>query len=216
VRPSTLGVSGTVDQVFGLDQDAVNVTVKEAGTDRRTIAWNDASASGTLTVSPYADAETMILPAFWQTGAITASHNGGLWLSRSAYDALSAGKEVEWRIGVADDALGTLSTALKTFNSLSAQFFGSATAGPELSPFTIKKTGTAEAFPLMLDGQLTLLRTLEASSWFADFVILDNPDDPLILKVSVHPAAAPALKALQSEHLRSDELGYEITSLERP
>lgn len=220
VRPSTLGFSGSVDQVLGLDTNALKVTVKEAGPDLRKIEWQEASATGnatsTLTVSPYADAQTMLLPAFWPSGDTTASHNGGLWLSRSAYDALSEGREVEWRIGMADNALGTMSTAFKTFNELATKYFGSATVVPELSPFTIKKTGTADAFPLMLDGRLTLFRTIQASSWFADFVILDNPDDPLILKVAVHPAAAPALKALEPARLRWDELGYEITSMARP
>lgn len=216
VRPSALGVSGSVDQVLGLDAEAVQVKVKEAGPDRRVIAWQGASASGTLTLAPYADAQAMILPAFWQSGDMAASHNGGLWLSRSAFDDLSGGRGIDLKVGLADNALSTLSTALKTFNAVSSKLFGSATVVPEISPFTVKKTGTAEAFPLMLDGKVTLLRTIQASSWFADLVILDNPDDPLILKASINPAAEPALKALESAHVRSDELGYEITSMTRP
>jgi hypothetical protein len=225
IRPSVLGVSGTVDQVFGLDENSLNVRVKEAGPDRRTIEWQETSATGTdvmahatstLSVCQYADAQAMILPAFWQAGQTTASKNGGLWLSRSAFDGLIAGQEVDWRIGLADNALGAISRAFSTFNELSTKYFGSATVVPEISPFTVKKTGTADAFPLMIDGRLVLLRTLQASSWFADFVILDNAENPLILKVSVHPAAAPALKALEPARLRWEELGYEITSLARP
>jgi hypothetical protein len=216
VRPSVLGLSGSVDQVLGLDAQALRVTVKEAGAERRVLAWQGASASGTLALSAYADAQAMLLPAFWQTGEASASHNGGLWLSRAAYDDLSGNRAIDLKIGLADDALGSLAAALKTFNALSATYFGSATAVPELSPFTVKKTGAAEAFPLTIDGKIVLLKTIQASSWFADFVILDNPENPLILKVSVNPAAQPALKALESAHVRSDELGYEITSLTRP
>lgn len=216
VRPSVLGVTGTVDQVFGLDARALNVTIKEAGTDRRALAWQGASADGALTLSQYADAQAMLLPAFWQTGEMSASHNGGLWLARTAYDDLAAGREIEWRISLADGAMATLSTALQTFNALSTKILGSATAVPEISPFTVKKTGTAEAFPLMIDGRAVLLRTIQASSWFADFVILDNPENPLILKVAVHPVAGPALRALEPAQIRWDELGYEITSLTRP
>lgn len=216
VRPSTLGLSGSVDQVLGLDAEALRVTVKEAGAERRVIAWQGASASGTLALASYDDAQAMLLPAFWRSGDVTASHNGGLWLSRSAYDGLAAGHEVDWRIGLADGALSTLSTALKTFNALSAKLFGSATAVPDISPFTVKKTGEDDAFPMTIDGKIVLLRTMAVSSWFADFTVLDNPDDPLILKVSVNPAAAPALKALGSAQVRTDELGYEITSMTRP
>lgn len=215
VRPSTLGVSGSVAQVLGLDADAVQVQVKETDAERRVIAWQGASATGTLAFEGYADAQAMLLPAFWPPGETTASGNGGLWLSHAAYDDLSAGRPTEWRLGLADHVLSSMSSAFQTFNTISAKLYGSATAAPELaSPFSIKKTGTAEAFPLTVDGKIVLLRAIEASSWFGDFVVLDNPDDPLILKVAVNPAAAPALKALEPASVRVDELGYEITSLE--
>lgn len=216
VHPSTLGVTGSVQQMLGLDADALRVQVKEAGSDRRVIAWQGASATGTLALEGYAGAHAMLLPAFWSTGEATASVNGGLWLSRAAYDDLAAGRPVEWRLGLADRTLSTVASSVNAFNALSAKLFASATASPELTPFSIKKTGEAQAFPLSIDGKITLVRAIEASSWFADFVILDNPDDPLILKVAVNPAAAPALKALDPAHVRSDELGYEITTLERP
>ena len=217
VRPSTLGVSGSVDQVLGLDSQAMNVRVEAADPERSAaLEWTSASASGTLAMGAFAGAHAMLLPAFWQPGATTAEGNGGLWLSRAAYGELNAKGETEWRLGLADNALSTLSSAFKTFNAVSAGLFGSATAAPELSPFTVKKTGEVDAFPLMLDGRVELVRAVTASSWFADFVILDNPDDPLILKVSVNPAASPALRALEPAKVRWDELGYEITSVMRP
>lgn len=216
IRPSTLGVSGSVDQVLGLDAEALEARVTEAGADRRVLEWQGASATGTLAFEGFADAKTMLLPAFWRAGDAMASDNGGLWLSRAAYDGLDAGRPTEWRLGVADRALSSLLSSLDAFNALSARLYGSATAVALSSPFSIEKTGEAETFPLTLDGKLTLVRVIQASSWFADLVILDNPDDPLILKVSVNPAAAPALRALDPGGVRSDELGYEITALGGP
>ncbi len=216
VRPSILGVSGSVDQLLGLDATALQVRVTATDADRRVIVWTGASASGTIAIDSYATADAMLLPVFWQEGDVKASRNGGLWLSRAAYDDLAAGRDIEWKVGLADNALSSASTAVKTFNALSFRIFGSATAVPELSPFTVKKTGRSDAYPLTVDGKIVLLKVVQASGWFADLVILDDPENPLILKVAVHPVAEPALKALESARIPWDGLGYEITSAARP
>jgi hypothetical protein len=161
-------------------------------------------------------ARAMLLPAFWPPGKTMASKNGGLWLSRAAFDELERRGATEWRIGLNDDPLGTLSAAFKAFNALATELSASATATEAVSPFTLTKKDVIDAFPLTIDGSLVLVRAVTASSWFADFVVLDNPDDPLILKVTVNPAASPALKALAPAKVRWDELGYEITSVSRP
>ncbi len=216
VRPSVLGVTGSVDQLLGLEERTLHVTLGEAAAARRSLVWEGASASGTLDVSASDDVQSMLLPAFWTAGMQTASNSSGLWLSRSAYDALSASGTAEWKIGLADRTLTVAASALKSFNDLAFRFFRSATAVPEISPFTLKETGTSETFPLTVDGRLLLLRTITASNWLADFVVLDNPENPLILKVAVHPAAEPALRAFASSPVRWEELGYEITEMTRP
>lgn len=217
VRPSALGVSGAIDEVFGLDERALMVEVTEADPETSlTLAWKTGSATGTLKLAQYGDAHAMLLPAFWLKGDSSAAANGGLWLSSDAYsDLVGAGKS-EWRLGLAENAFSALSKAFKTFNDLSTRLSGSATATQVASPFTIEKTAVVEAYPLTIDGRIVLVRAIKATSWFAEFLILENPENPLILKVTVNPVAAPALKALESAEIRWDELGYEITSISRP
>jgi len=217
VRPSKLGVSGAFDEAFGLDARAMMVEVREADPEHSlALGWKTASATGSLTLGAYEGAHAMLLPAFWLKGDATAEDNGGLWLSRSAYDELEAGGKTEWRLGLAENAFSALSKAFKTFNDLSARLSGSATATQAASPFTIQKTAVIEAYPLTVDGRIVLVRAVKATSWFADFLILENRGNPLILKATVNPVAAPALKALESAEIRWEELGYEITSISRP
>ncbi|HTK60087.1 MAG TPA: hypothetical protein VL283_02680, partial [Candidatus Baltobacteraceae bacterium] len=140
----------------------------------------------------------------------------GLWLSRAAYGELEADGTTEWRLGLAENAFSALAKAFKTFNDLSMKLSGSSTSTQLASPFTIRKTAVVEAYPMTVDGRIVLVRAVKATSWFADFLILENPEDPLILKVIVNPVAAPALKALGSAEIRWEELGYEITSISRP
>lgn len=218
VRPSRLGVSGGIEEALGLDARAVDVTVAQADPERSlSLAWESASASGTLELGPYEDAQAMLLPAFWPDGHAEAEANGGLWLSRAAYDGLmSAEGAAEWRLGLAEGPLAALTKAFRTFNELSAKLSGSATDAAAATPFTIRKTGLAEAYPLTVDGRIVLVRAVKASGWFGEFLILAHPENPLILKATVNPLAEPALRALDGAVARWDELGYEITSIRRP
>ncbi len=216
VRPSTLGVTGAIDEALGNEERSVRVTLREVDPERALrLDWKSASASGTVALSSYEGARAMLLPVFWPDGDARAYGNGGLWLSRAAFNALKINGTTEWRLGLAERTLATVSSAFEAFNRLSVTLSGSATSTALASPFQLKKTGTTDAFPLMIDGRLTLVRAVRASSWFADLVILDNVDNPLILKVVVHPVAQPALKALAGA-VRWNELGYDITSVLRP
>ena len=217
VRPSALGVSGAIDETFGLDARALVVDVRAADPERSlALGWKTASATGVLSLGAYDGAHAMLLPAFWPKGDSSADANGGLWLSRAAYGELSAAGKTEWRLGLAEHAFSALSKAFTTFNELSAKLSGSATATQVASPFTIEKTAVVEAYPLTVDGRIVLVRAIKATSWFADFLVLENAENPLILKVTVNPVAAPALKALESAEIRWEELGYEITSISLP
>ena len=215
VRPSALGVTGAIDEAFGLDGKAMTVEVTEADPETSLgLAWKTASATGTLLLKSYEGAHAMLLPAFWSGDAV-AEANGGLWLSKAAYGELVEAGKTEWRLGLAENAFATLSKAFAAFNDLSAKLSSSSTSTQLASPFMIERKGVVEAYPMTVDGKIVLVRAVKASSWFADFLILENENNPLILKVTVNPVAAPALKALAAAEIRWEELGYEITSADR-
>lgn len=216
VRPSSLGLTGSIDAALGNDMKAVRVTVTSAEPGRTAVAWEGASASGTLAFASGASAHAMLLPAFWPSGAAVSESNGGLWLSGAAYAELRDAGTTEWRLGLAENAFSALSKAFAAFNDVASRLSGSATATSPISPFTTKKTGIVEAYPMSVDGRIVLARAVKASSWFADFLILENENNPLILKVTVNPVAAPALKALEPAAVRWEELGYEITAISLP
>lgn len=217
VRPSTLGVTGAFDEVIGDESRALRVTVREAAPEAfLAMTWEGVSATGTLALASYGDAEAMLLPAFWPAGEGEARRNGGVWMTRAAFETLQNEGAVEWRLGLAEQTLSAVSRAFQTFNNLAVAYAGSSTSSTAASPFRLQKTGTSDTFPLLVDGRLTLVRVVRASSWFADLFILDHPENPMILKVVVHAAAQPALKALEPTSVRWSELGYEITSISRP
>lgn len=217
VRPSVLGLSGSVDELTGIDARAMTVTVNGVEAERSlALAWKTGSSSGTLALDGREDARAMFLPAFWREGDAQAGDNGGLWLSRAAYDDLTVLGKTEWRLGLAEGVFAPLETAFKKFNELSARIFDSATGTGFSNPFSMRKTAVVEAYPMKVDGRIVLVRAVKASSWFAEFLILENAKNPLVLKVTVNPLAAPALKAFEPAEIRWRETGYEITSIVNP
>lgn len=217
VRPSALGLSGSVDELMGDDARAMTVVVNSVESESSLkLVWSTESSSGTLALNSREDVEAMLLPAFWVEGDIEADGNGGLWLSRSAYDDLDLLGKTEWRLGLAEGVFSPVNSSFKKFNELSTRIFNSATNTEFSNPFSIKKTAVVEAYAMKVDGRIVLVRAIKVSSWFAEFLILENAKNPLILKVTVNPLAEPALKAFESAEIRWKEIGYEITSITNP
>ena len=159
----------------------------------------------------------MLPPVFWKPEQATLEGNAGLWLSRSAYDELLSRGATEWRLGFGDAALGAAAKALKTMQTVSTLLAGaSGTPGAAIEPFRLELKSAATILPVRLDGRLEAVQVLLARNWFAEYVILKNPENPLILKVSVNPLAVEALKAFEPLKIDTATLGYEITSLSRP
>lgn len=217
IRPTSLGVTGSVDEVFGEEGRLLHVTVREADPEASSLLeWKTSAATGTLELRSFEGARAMLLPAFWPAGTGQAVQNGGIWMSRAAFASLQGEGSTEWRLGLAERALSVVSEAFQTFNTLAIAYAGAASSSPLGSPFQLRKAGTSNTFPLLLNGRLELVRVVRASSWLADLLILDHPENPLILKVVVHPVARPALMALEPASVHWKEMGYEITSISSP
>lgn len=221
VQPSFLGVTGTVADLIGSKEGSKMVIVRayEPG-GRARIEWTEAGnpeRKGSVEAAGWADAHEMFLPAFWPTGNGTAAASP-LWLSPAARYELKETGATEWKLGLAGEA--SVDAALKTlqaFQDLAAKLSGGAAASAtSSSPFRVLAGKKPLAFPVRVDGKIVNVRALPASSWFADYVVLENPANPLILKVTVNPVALSALDALKPLGVDIQALGYEITSIDTP
>ena len=219
-RPSFLSVTGTISDLLGADGER-KTTVESVSDDAVKISWKETKdgkeRSGTVTAAGRAEADEMLLPAFWKEGDVSVSGNGIVWLSKDAFAGLKADGVTEWRLGLpGEKTVGTVDAALKAFNSISASLSGTASASATSTPFTLRKTGSSANFPLPWNGGSATFRVIFASSWFADYAILDNAENPLILRVSVHPLALTALDKLQPLGVDAKAVGYEVVSLTSP
>ena len=219
VRPSALGIGGTIAELLGNDDGAREVTVKAYSPDRLAIAWRDLAsasgtpASGTIESSSWSSAHAMLVPAFWKAGDVEADGNGMLWLSPTAYQELTTNGSTDWRVALGGVQLAPLAQkALTAFETIAAKLAmqGSTTS---TAPFRISQVADVPSYPLRVNGNIEHVAAIRASGWFAELLILKNPASPLILNVTVHPAALAALKALEPLGGDPAAFGYEVTDV---
>lgn len=242
LRPTFLGISGTVADVLGDENGRMEATLDlsdgsafvwsrtdERETEASKVArkthiseeregappareFRMETTEGRLVFARDEDDRKMLLPAFWRPGETLVEGNGVLWLPRDAHRRLKQGQKVEWRLGLGSHALDTASDILNTFRETVKKLFGD-DGEEELSPFALKLVTEDGLFAVRVDGKMETLEVLQAKSWFADYLILDNPENPLILKVSVNPVAERALDAFSVLGVDTKALGYEITEI---
>lgn len=218
LRPSFLGVTGTVSDVLGAEGErTVRVTAVEPGKNF-SLEWETTDESGSIAVREYAGSRDLFLPVFWKAGVAELAGNGVLWLSPEAYAELTDRGSTDVRLGLGGGALERAADLLASFNAVISRLSQSATStAPALpEPFLTAFKGESAVFPLRIDGNVENVRVILAKSWFADYVILKNPENPLVLKVSVNPLAAEALQVFAPLKIDTRAIGYEITSISSP
>jgi hypothetical protein len=216
LRPTFLGVTGTLNDVLGTTEGLRSATVVSYGKDAASLTWTEGARNGEVSATKTAEAGAMLLPAFWKDGKTAIEANAVIWMSAKAYAELAENGKTEWRVGLADAELGTAAALLKTFNGLAAKLSTSATAtAPTASPFLLT-AGDDVVFPLRVGGKVENVRAIRATSWLADYLILKNPENPLILKVNVNPLAISALNAFKTLGIEPDKIGYEAVGVEPP
>lgn len=219
VRPSALGVSGTLDELVGNQEGARSVTVNAFDNDRVAIVWKDLAAasgtplSGTIESASWGSSHAMLPPAFWKSGDAKIEGSGLLWLSSEAYNQLTTVGSTEWRTALGGTRLSPLAQkALSAFESIATKLAKQSSA-TSTSPFLIAKSADIDSYPIRVNGRIEHVGAIRASGWFAEFLILKNRATPLILNVTVHPAAFAALKALEPVGGDPAAFGYEVTEV---
>ncbi len=174
LRETVLGIGGKIAELFG------------AGTNPQTLVLGERDAAIDASLSWKKDDD-------WQTGALVLDTSASrLVLSSAQYDGLVTSGSATVSLGLFDE---TVSGALDWTDSAKA-FLTSlnvSTSGFDLPTssdvLTIKTDDLAASAWIRVDGTLQKVDALKASNWFAEYLVLKNADNPLILSVTLKPAA---------------------------
>lgn len=178
--------------------------------------YENVTLKGVVRTDSLANAERLLLPSYWPEGEYDVSHMGNsvIWLSNQQYAELLATRSSHVQLGLFDstlkDALDFTESAKSALDRLQGKIAATPTSNKDFTKLSAK--GDWGSYTLKVNGEDVRVRTIEAANAFANYTILANADNPVILKVSILPwALGPSLFTSLNE--LKDELGYSVKSV---
>lgn len=192
----------------------MNVADVEWKLSTKTETGVDKVGAGKMSGFNLADGHGLYLPALWpESPTGTALGTTGIWLSDDQYQSLERNRVATLDFGLLDaavnQAIAKISGFKEAFAALKKQV-----AGVENRTDVFKLDGEKDLaeWPLKVNGQDVKVEVIKARTWFGEIVVLNNRQNPLVLKVTLNPAAGGGEIFTKIAALRA-LAGYEITEL---
>lgn len=161
------------------------------------------------------DSHSLFLPAYWPEKDNASPYDGsGVWLSGDVFDDLSRNRISTLSLGVLDPELqGAIAKVADFRNALSK--LQSQVTKVESRIDINKMEGEKEIieWPLKVNDQDTKVEAIRAKSWLGEIVVLNNSQNPLVLKVTLNPLASGTADLISGVTLLKALLGYEVTAV---
>ena len=175
-------------------------------TDRQTVV-------GSLVDINLKNSHKLFLPAYWPTGEGRASDLSAIWASADVYEEIKGTKNSTIYYGILDSALfGAMSIAKEFSVATDALKKDSASISNKVD-IDLTQAEEASDWDLMVNGKEIKVQVIKARNWFGEIVVLNNPQNPLILKMTFDPSAVPTLDSNNGTAFLKTLLGYEVTQL---
>ena len=226
VRPTLMGLVPPADpRSYG--ELFLRVTAVEAGTAELYYevkeALPDEAADdgettrirrGDITATGLLAAGTMVPPMFWPEGGFTTD-SSLVWLSRSTFNRLKQNDRVDWRLDFASEPIPAEFAFL---NGYLARLSGAGGDGEDAEwdgALELVVVDAEALYPCVVNGervQLPALRMTD-SLGLAEYWVLNDPRNPLVLKLSFLPPAE-GLADDQPLGLVEAGAGYAVVNLD--
>lgn len=178
--------------------------------------YEDVTTTGSVRTDALGNAERVLLPSYWPEGDydVRGEENSVLWLSRAQYDELVSTRSSHIALGLFDSELQDLLALGDTAKAALAALQGELASEEKTNADVTQLTADADwgDYTVQVNGEERTVSVVRAKNMFASYVILANPENPLILQVSMKPWS---LGIGMFSVLRSiDSLaGYHVTSI---
>lgn len=179
-----------------------------------TPAFEKVSASGTILNANLATSHNLFPPAYWESREVNLlSDASAIWVSDDAFLELTRTKTTSLNFGFLDQKAGTLLKNAGDAKAALDAIRNQATGIEKTKDVTLVTLDGEEEMPLVVNGKEIKVSVLKAHNWFGEIVILNNRQNPLILKMTLNPLYAGAAELIRKgtglEHL----FGYEVTNV---
>jgi len=185
--------------------------------------------SGSLLIAGLLDAREILLPSVWDL-EIEKTSTSGIWLSKEQYQELVSTRATTFSLGLFDQSLADAQAVTSKVGGYMEKISGlidtiEKTVEEGVMPDTllpgvmesedepvnrIESRSDWGSYDLLIDnGKRLRVRTIEASNAFGSYTILANPDNPLVLEVTLTPLSQGA-SSLSVSGLAQGFGGYEV------
>ncbi|MFH1621268.1 MAG: hypothetical protein ABIB04_04255 [Patescibacteria group bacterium] len=167
-----------------------------------------ANYSGAVVGGDLQSAHELFLPVYWQEGEKTAMGSGIIWLSQDVFENLSKAGVSTFSFGILNKEENEALVASSTkngFNYALSKLDGEVRAiiGNKDVYLTTAEKDFGE-YTLKVNGEDVKVQVIKASNWFGEILVLNNKQNPMVLKVTTNDLAGGDLAGFYD---------YEITEL---
>lgn len=143
--------------------------------------------------------QMVTVPVVWPDTSSTYGSENFLFVPTSIYAELSTTGSTHLSLGLFDQTVSDALSWVDRLNALAAKVgvsTGTETAGEDV--LLVTKTNDGGTAWVRLDGTLVEVNTIEAGNRFATYEILANAETPVILSLTLTPAARAEFSVLSS------------------
>ncbi len=178
--------------------------------------YEDVTLQGKLSTDALDNAERILLPSYWpeKDYDVRGQEDSLIWLSKAQYDELSSTRKSHIQLGLFDSTLQGILDFTDTTKAILGKLQGKIADDTSKKDFTeLNAAADWGMYTMTVNGVEAQVKTVEASNAFAHYTILANPDNPLILSVSLRPWALGPSMFLSFAELKA-LVGYKVSSVE--
>ncbi len=171
------------------------------------------SASGDLVHINLHEPHTLFLPAYWkvegETSALT--QKSGLWLSDDAFEELIVTHKTVVYLDLFGEVASQWAKRSQELQGVLDRLRQRANiAGEKKDVALLEVEPQPIEWPVVINGQEVKVSAWHGKNAFADFVILNNRQNPLILKLTIQPIFPGATEIVTGQHDWKKVFGYEV------
>ncbi|MBU2613667.1 hypothetical protein KJ925_04415 [Patescibacteria group bacterium] len=161
------------------------------------------------------DAHSLYLPAFWpEQGGAPSLGTSGIWLSDDVFQSLSRNRVATLDFGLLDATINGAIAKVAGFREAFAALQKQVTdVGDRTDVFKLDAEAELASWPLRVNGEDVDVEVIKARNWFGEIVVLNNRQNPLVLKATLNPVASGAGELFSGLGTLKALVGYEVTEL---
>lgn len=215
IQPNVFGFNMNTNSDIGIRKIKITEVIPDKNIK---LSWeiknkvNDkiVTTTGELTADIFNQPSGLLLPSGWPKGQHNITDNTLIWLNKKSFKELKTTGKTKWKASFYENPMAELS---QTMGEIKKSLSDKTTEKKETQKDFLNAGSASVKYSVNINGKTQVVQGISASTDFIDLIILDNSDNPLILKAMLKPAMSGSFDIMAPFIILKTFLGYEITDI---